>query len=91
MYNRKELLYSEQRKHWCKCRRTGGSNNWSNVYIGPGAVIFGDIYIADNCYIGANAVVTKSINEPYSVVVGAPAKIIKTENKNWLEKQNNIR
>lgn len=59
-----------------------------NVYIGPGAVIFGDIYIADNCYIGANACVTKSIETPYSVVVGAPARIIKIENKNWWTKEN---
>lgn len=62
-----------------------------NVYIGPGAIIFGNINIADNCYIGANAVVTKSIDEPYSVVVGAPAKAIKKEKQNWLEKQNNSR
>ena len=58
-----------------------------NVYIGPGAVIFGDIYIADNCYIGANAVVTKSINKPFSVAVGAPAKVIKTEKENWWTKE----
>lgn len=59
----------------------------NNVYIGPGAVIFGNINIADNCYIGANAVVTKSITEPYSVVIGAPAKVIKIENENWWTKE----
>lgn len=32
----------------------------NNVYIGPGAKIFGDITIADNIAIGANAVVNKS-------------------------------
>lgn len=37
-----------------------------NVYIGPGAVLFGDIEIADNCWIGANAVVNKSFLEPYT-------------------------
>lgn len=36
----------------------------NDVYIGPGAVIFGDIEIADGCYIGANAVVLKSVTEP---------------------------
>ena len=54
-----------------------------NVFIGPGAVLFGNIEIADNCFIGANAVVTKSVLEPYSVVVGSPGKVIKKETKNW--------
>lgn len=31
----------------------------NNVYIGPGAIIFGDIEIADNCFIGANATLIK--------------------------------
>lgn len=58
----------------------------SNVYIGPGAVIYGDITIADNSYIGANAVVNKSFTEPYSVIAGIPAKIIKKENIVWWQK-----
>lgn len=45
----------------------------NNVYIGPGAKLFGDIYIADRCAIGANAVVNKSFLEPKSVIVGIPA------------------
>lgn len=48
----------------------------NNVYIGPGAKIFGKITIADGCAIGANAVVCKDILEPNSIVVGIPAKII---------------
>ena len=59
-----------------------------NVYIGPGAVIFGDITIADGCYIGANAVVNKDIVEPYSVVVGIPAKVIKIDNVSWWQKNS---
>ena len=47
----------------------------NNVDIGFGAVIIGDIEIADNVLIGANAVVNKSITEPGSVVVGVPGKI----------------
>lgn len=31
-----------------------------NVYIGPGAKIFGKVQIADGCKVGANAVVNKS-------------------------------
>ena len=46
-----------------------------NVYIGPGAVIIGNITIGDNVAIGANCVVTKDIPEN-AVVVGAPGKII---------------
>jgi serine O-acetyltransferase len=54
-----------------------------NVYIGPGAKIFGEITIADNCYIGANSVVNKSVTEPNSVVVGSPAKVVKKESQAW--------
>ena len=57
-----------------------------NVYIGPGAVLFGNITIADGCYIGANSVVTKSCYEKNAVLVGAPARIIKYEQKCWWEK-----
>lgn len=47
----------------------------NNVYIGPGAKIFGGIEIGDNVAIGANAVVNKSI--PSNVTVaGIPGKII---------------
>lgn len=56
-----------------------------NVYIGPGAVIFGDIEIADGCWIGANAVINKSVTEPNSVVVGVPGKVIKHDTKVWWE------
>ena len=58
----------------------------NNIYIGAGAKIIGNIYIADDCVIGANAVVTKSIMEPKSIVAGIPAKVIgkKTKNYCWL-------
>lgn len=51
--------------------------NWSentapkfgdNIYIGPGAKIFGDIQIGDNVAIGANAVISKSIPGHCTVV-----------------------
>ena len=58
----------------------------NDVYIGPGAVIFGDIEIADGCYIGANAVVNKSITEPNSVVVGVPGKVIGSDPIHWWQK-----
>ena len=48
----------------------------NNVYIGPGAKIYGDIEIADNCAIGANAVVNKTFLEQSKSIAGVPAKII---------------
>lgn len=53
----------------------------NNVYIGPGAKLFGKITIADGVAIGANAVVTKSILEENVNVVGVPAKIIEPRRK----------
>lgn len=48
----------------------------NNVYIGPGAKIFGNITIGNNVTIGANAVVNKSFPDN-CVIAGIPAKIIK--------------
>lgn len=45
-----------------------------NVYIGPGAKIFGKIKIPDNIAIGANAVVNKSFEEKGITIAGVPAK-----------------
>ena len=63
----------------------------NNVYIGPGAKVYGDIAIADDCVIGANAVVNKSFAEPGSVIAGIPAKIIgKNDCKNMLIKGTSL-
>lgn len=48
-----------------------------NVDVGTGAIIIGNVKIADNCVIGAGAVVTKSFEIPGSVIAGVPAKLIK--------------
>ena len=45
------------------------------VYIGPGAVVFGAITVENNAAIGANCVVTKDVPEN-GVVVGIPGKVI---------------
>lgn len=55
----------------------------NNVYIGPGAIIFGDIEIADNCFIGANATVNKSVQIPNCAIAGTPAVVIKTDVTSW--------
>jgi serine O-acetyltransferase len=47
-----------------------------NVYIGPGAKIFGPIQIGDNTAIGANAVVNTSFVEGNCTIAGSPARKI---------------
>lgn len=58
-----------------------------NVYIGPGAKIFGPITIANNIVIGANAVVNKDIIEENSAYAGVPSrKIGSIEIENFIKK-----
>lgn len=61
---------------------SGGSSKapqiGDNVYIGPGAKIYGNITIGNNIAIGANAVVHKSFEEDDIMITGNPAKKIKT-------------
>lgn len=52
-----------------------------NVWIGPGAKLFGRIHIPDDCQIGANAVVNKSVREKGVTIAGVPARKI-TDNPN---------
>jgi serine O-acetyltransferase len=47
-----------------------------NVYIGPGAKIYGDISIPNNVAIAANAAVGKSFLNENKVIGGVPAKEI---------------
>jgi len=58
--------------------KSGAPTIGDNVFIGPGAKIFGDIKIGDNVAIGANAVVIKDVPSG-SLVGGIPAKIISDE------------
>lgn len=68
-----------------------------NVYIGPGAKLFGKITIGNDVAIGANSVVTKDVPD-HVTVVGVPAKVINKNGSNGmiikgydlcqLEKQN---
>lgn len=46
-----------------------------NVYIGPGAVLYGGIELGDHVMVGANSVVNKSFPD-HAVIAGAPARII---------------
>lgn len=54
-----------------------------NVYIGPGALLFGEIQIADSITIAANATVNKSFSENNVVIAGVPAKIVKRDAPDW--------
>jgi len=56
-----------------------------NVYIGPGAIIFGNIQIDDNVTIAANATVNKSVSVKNVTIGGTPAIIIKENTATWWE------
>lgn len=58
-------------------KRKGVPTIGEGVYIGPGAVIIGAVYVAPGCAIGANAVVTCDLPEN-AVAVGVPARVIST-------------
>lgn len=61
-------------------KRTGASDEipkiGNRVDVGYGAIIIGNVEIADDCVIGAGAVVTKSCTKPGTTLVGVPAKEI---------------
>lgn len=46
-----------------------------NVYIGPGAKLYGKIIIGNNVAVGANAVVNKDVPD-HVTVAGVPARVI---------------
>jgi serine O-acetyltransferase len=52
----------------------------SNVVVGAGAKVLGNITVGDNSYIGSNAVVIKDV-PPNATVVGVPARITKQDGK----------
>ncbi|MFY4808013.1 serine O-acetyltransferase [Aliarcobacter butzleri] len=56
-----------------------------NIYIAPGAKIFGNIKIGNNVVIGANAVVINDIIDDVTVG-GIPAKIISNNNSSKIVK-----
>ncbi len=56
-----------------------------NVWIGPGAKIFGKIKIASRCAVGANAVVNKSFEEENITIAGIPAKKISNNGNPYIK------
>ena len=59
----------------CIGNHIGAPTIGDNVYIGPGAKIFGNISIGNNVAIGANAVVNKSFPDNVTIA-GNPARVI---------------
>lgn len=58
--------------------RAGVPTIGDQVYLGPGAVVFGNIKVSDRAAVGANCVVTRDVPEG-GVVVGVPGKVISTD------------
>lgn len=95
--HRGNIIINPQTKIGANCRIHVGVNIGAhkdkaptignNVYIGPGAIIFGDITIGDNVTIGANATVNKSFIDNNITIAGTPAKIIKTQTLSWNGKE----
>lgn len=63
--------------------QNGAPQIGNNVYIGPGAILFGRISIANGISIGANATVNKSFDQENVVIAGTPAKIVKENTSPW--------
>lgn len=53
-----------------------------NVFVGPGAKIFGKITIADNVAVAAGSVVTRSFLTPNVTIGGVPARVINDKRGN---------
>lgn len=94
------IVISEYAKIGSNCRIHAGVNIGAsagrneapkigdNVYIGPGAILFGNIKIANNVTIGANATVNKDFDKENTVIAGNPAVIVKEKYLNWVEFNN---
>jgi serine O-acetyltransferase len=59
----------------------------NNVYISTGAIILGEVTIADNVTISANTMVNKSFLNKNMLIGGTPAKELK-DRKAWFELEN---
>jgi serine O-acetyltransferase len=47
-----------------------------DVFIGPGAAVFGPVTLGDRVHVGANSVVTSSFGDDV-VIAGAPARVVR--------------
>ena len=93
------IIVSQNASIGCNCRihacvnigasagQDGAPHLGDNVYIGPGAILFGDISIANNVSIGANSTVNKSFEGDNLVIAGTPARIVREGALAWNAKQ----
>lgn len=58
----------------------------NGVVLFMGAIVAGNIHIADNVVIGANSVVSRSVEEENVTVAGNPAKIVSHKGRVEMEK-----
>lgn len=82
--NHEVVMGDNCKLHGNNCIGNNGENNicpqiGDNVDIGVGAIIIGDVKIADGITIGAGSVVTKSFTEPNIIIAGIPAKKIRNK------------
>ncbi len=69
----------------------GAPHIGNDVYIGPGAKLYGDIKIGNGAYVSANAAVGKSFDQDNIIIGGVPAKILKiSEEVWWVRNQINL-
>lgn len=79
--------------HINTCLVAGGTNDGvpslgDGIVVGVGAVILGDVKLANNIAVGANAVVNKSFDEENIAIAGVPAKKISNNGrKEWNKKK----
>jgi serine O-acetyltransferase len=59
-------------------KNLGSPTIGDNVFLGPGAKIFGSLTVGNNAAIGANCVVTQDVPDN-AVVVGIPGRVISYE------------
>lgn len=81
MVNKEAKIGNNVKMHGFNCIGNNGKDKkapkiGNNVDIGVGAIIIGDIELADNIIVGANAVVNKSFLEEGITIAGVPARKI---------------
>jgi serine O-acetyltransferase len=62
--------------------RVGVPRIGDNVYLGPGAKLFGRITVGNNVAIGANAVVSRHVKSN-SIVFAAPTEVVATDDPSF--------
>jgi serine O-acetyltransferase len=56
--------------------RSGSPRLGDDVFVGPGAAVFGAVELGDRVQVGANSVVTASFGDDV-VIAGAPARVVR--------------